>query len=65
MNEEHDGIYLCVALFLLGATMYGSYFIGRSLERKAYTEAFAIQVNEAYNQGFADRAAQDMLMPVD
>lgn len=58
---ENDGVFILCLLSIVSGCFYGSYRLGRHLERAAYTREFIKEVEAAYWEGYGDRAKQDML----
>lgn len=50
-----DTLFFSVVIILLGGLLIGAYWIGRTLERNAYTKVFMKQVEAAYWDGYNDR----------
>lgn len=52
---DDEGKYLAFVLIaIIGLSLFGTYTLGRRLERRDYTNGFVKQVEAAYWEGFDD-----------
>lgn len=60
MNDEDFWIGTAAILLIAISGLYGVYYLGKIVERKALTKAFVVEFREAYKDGFLDGDAACM-----
>lgn len=61
MDDYSDVFMVMMITLLLTGSLYGTYRLGRFLERRDLTEALVHQLDSMYWDGYNERVRQDML----